>query len=173
MSATPGTTAYWDERLGRYVGYFRMGVWGRRMIGRRRDHRFPPLAPPRDGPGPRSLRRRPGLTTTPTGKRTLPGHQHHASHVSHDLPPQSGHQHGPGGRQPDRTDLELPARRSGAGARPGGVVRRRLPLSRGRAGRDPRRPGHPALHRFRRSPQVSPPQSLWGRSPSPSGPSSA
>ena len=29
-----GTTAYWDERLGRYVGYFRMGVWGRRMIGR-------------------------------------------------------------------------------------------------------------------------------------------
>ena len=29
-----GTTAYWDQRLGRYVGYFRMGVWGRRMIGR-------------------------------------------------------------------------------------------------------------------------------------------
>lgn len=29
-----GTTAYWDESLQRYVGYFRMGVMGRRMIGR-------------------------------------------------------------------------------------------------------------------------------------------
>ena len=29
-----GTTAYWDQSLQRYVGYFRMGVMGRRMIGR-------------------------------------------------------------------------------------------------------------------------------------------
>ena len=29
-----GTTAYWDQKLERYVGYFRMSAMGRRMIGR-------------------------------------------------------------------------------------------------------------------------------------------
>ena len=35
-----GTTVYWDEKLQRYVGYFRMGVLGRRMIGRSETEDF-------------------------------------------------------------------------------------------------------------------------------------
>ena len=64
-----GTTAYWDERLGRYVGYFRMGVWGRRMIGRAEttDFRRWPRPEMVLAPDPSEA---PGSTITPTGRNS-------------------------------------------------------------------------------------------------------